>query len=316
MRIDEMVCCPSAVRMKDGLLDFRAQGLYYLFKANCLREEGTMKAQRILAMLLTLAVLLAAVACGNGSFGTTLEAVHTAVPKSGIEVSLEDGEEFGCHFICYVNGMGYCYNAKDAAFDFEQCSLVIHDRITVSSEYFYKAQMPLYGYREECTTGYPISVRLGTEDYRLGLLLILKSSDQSPYGTGFEFISQSDPDADLKPCEPRHKHHEQLDRSIGGYLKELDTAEHRAEIQQVVLMTDEEGYTAIVSADKDTRELTLAPDAFYLVCSFDCNSAYMVVKDTAFQLLWDRGYAWIHEAPCFMAISDGTILGIIEVCNA
>lgn len=261
-------------------------------------------------ILLSLSVLI-----WNGCGGNDEQKIKEVKVNDDITVYVESGSDFGCQFVLYISGFGYCYNLDSEGFDMDRCEVKVGNRISIEEEYSEQERQSLYPYRDDCLFGYPVGIVYEGGEYNLGLLRYFPDSDSLPYGVPFDFLSQSDPHSDIKPCRPMHKNSESFDSQSGGYLRYIDIDNRTAEIKRVELSTDAEGFTYEVSAESDTTRFDIAEDAYYLVCAFDYNAPYMVVKETAFITLWEGGYDWICEAPCRLIVDDETLLGVVEICN-
>jgi hypothetical protein len=223
------------------------------------------------------------------------------VTSIGIEMSVTDGQPYGCDVICWFDGFGFCYNVEKA--ENATYTIQLGEKVTVSEVYAEDEDISF----PRDSSGYCVYLASETISYRIGFLRILDKPHIWGYGTFFELLTEEDPQAELLPEEPEVDYQWEED---AAWFEEVNEDGSISMIPTEFEETDY-GFDEVEDAEGESLSVKIADEAIIMICFFDSQRPDMLVtKERMMQLIRD-GY--FMEYPCWVNVINGELLAAMQI---
>ena len=259
--------------------------------------------------LFILVTIVMTVACSSTELGE-----HNREPTANGAlpvVSVCSGDEVGRDIICWIGDFGFCYDLDEEAFYLQACSIEIGEAVFLDGcqdeHRLLEQGHPLLDYQEPAGYGYPVWLRHGDRQYRIGLLRTYSNTNR--YGVYYDFYTYYDVKADLLPCTPIALY-DDWEHRIGGLVSASGQDDLICVSECDMVLSDAVWIEKDVQ--KEQMQCALQEQALGVISCFDENIANMLVKRDTLLGLMEQGY---FETPCWLVIEGEQIRLIEEICN-
>lgn len=264
-----------------------------LFGCNCTENAGTTNIEMIEPY--------------NNSTSNDAEIVIDSDEHSDIitQMYITDGRRYGCDFICWFDGFGFCYRVPRE--EKETYKILLSERVTIEETYSEEEIRRLEASPQDGESGYCVYLASNSTSYRIGFLRILEKPHIWGYGTLYEMITVGDPQAELLPVEPQYDYVWSNDAALFETVLE----DGRVLMRLMQFEENDVGFGEIEDSIDESSLVEITDNTLVMICFFDSQRPDMLISnERMFQLVRD-GY--FMEYPCWVIVKDGKLLAAMQI---